>query len=274
MTRRALRFVALAVTLFSARAASAQIPETVARRQFTAWLEAFNSGDRERIRRFLEASYPSANLDGQMNFRLRTGGFEFRSAEQATATSFTGLVQESNSDQFARFNLTVEATEPHKITQFGLSAIPRPAEFPVPRLSETELISALRAKLDQDAADDRFAGSRAGRAHQQRHEQSAVQSAYGLADREKKIANTLDTRFRIGSMNKMFTAIAHPAAGSGRQDQAHRSTGQIHHRLSQPGHRWQSHHPSSADAHRRHGRHFRSASTTRAAWSCAHSTTT
>jgi D-alanyl-D-alanine carboxypeptidase len=32
--------------------------------------------------------------------------------------------------------------------------------------------------------------------------------AYGLADREHKIPNTLETRFRIGSMNKMFTAVA------------------------------------------------------------------
>jgi len=32
--------------------------------------------------------------------------------------------------------------------------------------------------------------------------------AYGLADRERRIPNTLDTRFRIGSMNKMFTAVA------------------------------------------------------------------
>jgi CubicO group peptidase (beta-lactamase class C family) len=31
--------------------------------------------------------------------------------------------------------------------------------------------------------------------------------AYGFADREKKIPNTLQTRFRIGSMNKMFTAV-------------------------------------------------------------------
>jgi hypothetical protein len=31
--------------------------------------------------------------------------------------------------------------------------------------------------------------------------------AYGLADRERKSANKLDTRFRIGSMNKMFTAV-------------------------------------------------------------------
>ena len=32
--------------------------------------------------------------------------------------------------------------------------------------------------------------------------------ARGKADREKGIDNTLNTRFRIGSMNKMFTAVA------------------------------------------------------------------
>jgi CubicO group peptidase (beta-lactamase class C family) len=32
--------------------------------------------------------------------------------------------------------------------------------------------------------------------------------AYGLADRDKKVKNELSTRFRIGSMNKMFTAAA------------------------------------------------------------------
>jgi D-alanyl-D-alanine carboxypeptidase len=32
--------------------------------------------------------------------------------------------------------------------------------------------------------------------------------AYGLADRKTDVRNTLGTRFRIGSMNKMFTAVA------------------------------------------------------------------
>ena len=32
--------------------------------------------------------------------------------------------------------------------------------------------------------------------------------AYGLADRDRRIPNTVRTRFRIGSMNKMFTAVA------------------------------------------------------------------
>ena len=35
-----------------------------------------------------------------------------------------------------------------------------------------------------------------------------LQDAWGLADREAGIPNTPDTKFRIGSMNKMFTAVA------------------------------------------------------------------
>jgi CubicO group peptidase (beta-lactamase class C family) len=35
-----------------------------------------------------------------------------------------------------------------------------------------------------------------------------LSEARGLADREKKIPNSLSTKFRIGSMNKMFTAVS------------------------------------------------------------------
>jgi D-alanyl-D-alanine carboxypeptidase len=76
------------------------------------------------------------------------------------------------------------------------------------RLSEPDLISALRKELATDAAIDRFAGAALmGRIH---GGSGAVlfSDAYGLADREKRIVNTIDTRFRIGSMNKMFTAVA------------------------------------------------------------------
>jgi D-alanyl-D-alanine carboxypeptidase len=173
-------------------------------RQFSAWLDVFNTGDRDRIRQFLQTNYPSSNLDTQMTFRERTGGFELRALEQATPTSLTGLVQERNSDQFGRFILIVESEEPHRITRLGIVAIPRPAEFTVPRMSELELVAVLRAKLDNDAAAGRFGGAvllaRSGKV--------LFTGAYGPADREKRLANKVDTRFHIGSMNKMFTAVA------------------------------------------------------------------
>jgi len=194
------------MTAAEAEAAGAGAPF----RQFSAWLEAFNTGDRNRIRQFLETSFPTANVNAQLNFRERTGGLELRALERATPTTLTGLVQERDSDQFGRFAIEVAPDEPHRIVRLPVNAIPRPADFPVARMSEAEILTALRAKLEKDAAAGRFAGAVlvARRQNGEKTGKVVFSAAYGMADRQNKIANQLDTRFRIGSMNKMFTAVA------------------------------------------------------------------
>ena len=174
--------------------------------QFSAWLEAFNSGDRAQYRKFLESNFPTrvSDLNQDMDFRANTGGFEFRKLEQASPAEVSGLVQERDSDQFGRFTLKVESAEPYQIVSLGIRAIPRPAAFPIPRLTESEAIAALRALVEKNAAADRFSGA----VLVAKNGQLLFSGAYGLADREKKIPNKLDTRFRIGSMNKMFTAVS------------------------------------------------------------------
>lgn len=69
-------------------------------------------------------------------------------------------------------------------------------------------IGALRTKLEADAKADRFAGTALLARLENGTPRVLFREAYGLADRERTIANTIDTRFRIGSMNKMFTATA------------------------------------------------------------------
>jgi CubicO group peptidase (beta-lactamase class C family) len=181
-------------------------PDTPAAKQLQAWLAAFNSGDRAQYRRFLENNFPTrvSDLNQDMDFRARTGGFEFRKLEQGSATRASGLVQERDSDQFARFTLEVESAEPHHIVSLSLMAIPHPAAFPIPRLTQSEAIGAVKALVEKDAAADRFSGT----VLVTKNGKTLFSGAYGLADREKKIPNTLDTRFRIGSMNKMFTAVS------------------------------------------------------------------
>jgi len=183
-----------------------QLPDTPAAHQCAAWLNAFDGTDREAYGAFLEKNLPSraGHLDQEWNFRQRTGGFDLKKVEESTPTKLVALLQERGSDQFARLTLEVDAGEPHVITRFEVRATPTPADFPQPHLSETELISALRKKLEQDSADGRFAGA----ALLAKDGKPIFAEAYGLADREHKLPNTLNTRFRIGSMNKMFTAVA------------------------------------------------------------------
>lgn len=188
------------------QAAEQQGAKTPAAQQFTFWLDAFNSGDRARLQQFLEKNFPARaeNVNQALEFRNQTGGFEFKKVEESSATRLAGIVKERDSDQFARFVIEVEPADPHRITRLDLRAIPRPAEFPLPRMSEGEALAALRAELDKNAAAGRFAGS----VLVAKNGKQIFTGAYGLADREKKIPNKLDTRFRIGSMNKMFTAAA------------------------------------------------------------------
>jgi CubicO group peptidase (beta-lactamase class C family) len=187
-------------------AAQMQFPDTPAGHQGAAWLEAFNTGSRGSFGEFLQKNFPSRaeNLDQEMRFREMTGGFELRKLEESTPTKLVALMQERISDQFARLTLEVEAAEPHRITNESLMAIARPAEFPLPHMSESDLIASLRKKLDEDAAANRFAGS----VLVAENGRPVFSNAYGLADREHRAPNTLETRFRIGSMNKMFTATA------------------------------------------------------------------
>lgn len=70
--------------------------------------------------------------------------------------------------------------------------------------SEPELLHELEARLDRAVAADGFSGvvllARKGKA--------IFQAARGLADRERHEKISMQTKFRIGSMNKMFTAVA------------------------------------------------------------------
>lgn len=201
-------FLLAALILFASACAPAQVQlsDTPAAHQLSGWLAAFNSGDKTTFQTFLQKNYPvrAGDIDQQMGFRERTGGFDLKKAGDCDATKCSALLQERNSEQFARIVVEVDPAEPHAIKSIQLRAIPRPAEFAIPRVTEAEALKAFRAYLDQAAASDRFSGAvmvaKGGK--------PVFTAAYGMADREKKIPNTLNTKFRIGSMNKMFTATA------------------------------------------------------------------
>lgn len=180
--------------------------DSPAAKRFQAWLAAFNSGDRATLQQFLEKNRPSGleHLDDELEFRQRTGGFELKKTESSTATSYSALVKERGSEQFARIQLEVEAEPPHRISKLELRAIPTPDEFVASRMSESAAVAALRTYLEQLAAIEHFSGT-ALVAHDGH---TIFAQAYGLADRAKKTPNQLGTQFRIGSMNKMFTAVA------------------------------------------------------------------
>ena len=167
------KFVLIALALsgmcFAVRATSTEqtpfadveIPKTPAGEQFSAWLAAFNSGDRAELEKFRSHfDKPDEHkVEGMLGFRQQTGGFELRKIEESSATKLTGLVQERDSDQFAKFAIEVEAAAPYHVTHLEIRAMGRPPGFALPRSSQSDLIAALRAKLEKDSAADKFSGA-------------------------------------------------------------------------------------------------------------------
>jgi D-alanyl-D-alanine carboxypeptidase len=75
---------------------------------------------------------------------------------------------------------------------------------PTPAITTGELVRRVRGLLDSLSRADQFSGvisiSRRGA--------PVFERAYGAADRARRIPNTIETAFNLGSINKLFTSIA------------------------------------------------------------------
>lgn len=201
-------FRTLCLTFFVSMLSAAQAPNTTAAsaRQLERWLAAFDGANWDAYREFLQKNFasPPERMFQERSFRNHTGGFDLKRIEEETPTKVTALLQERDSDQIARIVVEVEVAEPHHILKLQTQPIARPPELALPQLSESELMATLRKRMEEVVAADKFAGALLVA----KNGKPIFAQAYGLADREHRVPNTLKTRFRIGSMNKMFTAVA------------------------------------------------------------------
>jgi D-alanyl-D-alanine carboxypeptidase len=85
-----------------------------------------------------------------------------------------------------------------------LAAVPAQAQPARDTVPQAELVRRLSGSLDSLSA----AGAFSGVAVLARNGIPVFERAYGMADRESGRANALDTRFNLGSINKVFTATA------------------------------------------------------------------
>jgi len=91
-------------------------------------------------------------------------------------------------------SVTVASGAEASATAIVLNRVSPPATFE----------AALRARLEASTAANTFAGA----VLVVRDGQTVFEGAYGLADRGQGVPNSPLTKFRVGSMNKMLTAVA------------------------------------------------------------------
>jgi CubicO group peptidase (beta-lactamase class C family) len=185
-----------------------ELPSTKAGQVLAGYLEALNSGNKEKLTTFVKAHRPDRPnaLDIMLDLRWNTGGLDLYSIESSQALDIQAVLHEREGNgTYNRMSVTVSDGDPAVIRKITMVVIPPPVGAPVPeRLTQAAAVAAWTAEIDNAASHGKFSGvwlwAKDGA--------PITSGARGKADREKGTGNTLNTRFRIGSMNKMFTAVA------------------------------------------------------------------
>lgn len=182
---------------------SASIPDTPAGRYASAFLSAYNSAYPKELERYNLLYGRKTPPQDWIDMHAMTGRFTPVRIESSGPNDMIVLLSPEIGDLFWQSKMKMDPSDPMKVLQAELGPTDRPPEFAIPRLPRAELHRQMAQKLAQDVAADRFAGT----IIVQRRGKVIYQSASGLADRSAGVPVTMDTRFRIGSANKMFTAI-------------------------------------------------------------------
>ena len=211
---------ALAAALVAAPPACAQQGtaagrDTPAGRRLAELVTAINSGDSATLARFVAASFvpappgagPSTEERAERLLSMfgRTGGFEVHAVESPRATEASAVVQAKRAEAWRTLLVTVDSAAPNRILRVGVDFARDPGFVsPARRLSDAEVAAQLKAYVERLARRDAFSGTvlvaRGGK--------PLYSAAVGEANKDFAAPNRLDTKFNLGSMNKMFTAVA------------------------------------------------------------------
>ena len=197
-------------------------PPPEVRAVFDALLDALNSGSEDAWEAFAQARFSPSFLQKQSSAERaqlyrqlvdRFGAIEVEQVRrQGPDAPLQMMVKGAKADGVIL--LSLDAGSPPRIDDLRLEsdAPPRaaaaaggaPAPPIDPSLTSAEIDRRLDGYFTKLVADDVFSGV----ALVARNGVPVFFKAYGLADREKKIANTIRTRFNLGSINKVFTQVA------------------------------------------------------------------
>jgi hypothetical protein len=202
-----------------AAAAAPSVPDTPAGRALSAWLDAFNSGDRMRAESFIKAQASWLDLDHVMRWRAETGGYDLLTTYTSDQTQLVFRVQARASSDEEIGRVKVSAREPALITELGLFRIPAGARFEAVTLDATaraRVIEQLAKILDDSYVFPAIANkmSTAVRAH-------ARQGKYRLLVDGGDFATKLTADLREVSHDKhvevRFSFVVQPADLSARR---------------------------------------------------------
>ena len=204
-------FISAATLSGHSEAALAQTPSPATRRAREV-VAVINSATPATVRSFADTAFggrmgtlpAQAHIDFFLGQRELSGGLEWVEVQEETADRTTVLLRRKLTGDLMAVSVQAEATAPHRIVGLGQRP-PRPsataAEARV--TSDAELAAAVERYVANLAKADLFSGT----VLVAKDGKTLYTGVFGEATKDFGVPNKLDTKFNLGSMNKMFTSV-------------------------------------------------------------------
>jgi len=192
------------------QASQADSPAVRRAKEFVRLLDA---GNRAELRSYAKDNFAPEFLSMPMERHLEflsnvhdsTRGVEFHSVQEEKLNQATVLLKAKLTGEWLALLVTVEPQAPYRIAGLGLRQPKPPAgAASAKRLSEHQASEELEAYMKKLVAADLFSGT----VLLAKNGTPIFKAVYGMANKDFNAPNRIDTKFNLGSMNKMFTAVA------------------------------------------------------------------
>jgi D-alanyl-D-alanine carboxypeptidase len=191
------------------------LPTSDAGKHVAAYVQAFNSSDDQAMREFfdthtakdaLQQTPVEQRLSRFRQMKQRLGSITLKKVLESSPILVSALFQTKDAG-VVELDYEFEQNPPHGLIGIRVQDVEGgPQEQPAvkPMANEAQALDAARSLLDSLVKADEFSGV----VLVARNGTPVFERAYGFADRDRKKANSMDTKFNLGSINKSFTATA------------------------------------------------------------------
>jgi len=197
---------------------SRSIPETPAYRRALEIKDLVNKGDAAAVEAYAKenfapeflGAFPLAEHTAMFKeVRAVNGDLEVAAARSydppRPSTQAVLILRGKLSEAWRAIVVDVEEAPPHRIAALQFAPARPPSDLPkAEKLTDAEIAKELEGYVDRLAAQELFSGT----VLVAKDGKPFVTKAVGLANRDFDAPVTLDTKFNLGSMNKMMTGVA------------------------------------------------------------------
>ena len=175
-----------------------------AEQAFNMWLSAFNGGKREDLQAFITRYQANYKAEDDMDFRESMGTFKLLKIQTSTPVLVQAWIVSNASDNVFLAKMSLDPKDSSKVVKFEFDPSNVPEEYKPKRMEMAALLAEGKSRLQALDASGKLSGTllvaKGGNV--------LLEWSGGYANRENRVAIDKSTKFRLASLNKMFTAVA------------------------------------------------------------------